>query len=1327
MPTYLDARGRVVGAVPPPQPKPETTPLTADEEQRFRKWAADSGITDIDHPDSHYDYRGLFKELGGKVIQKSSDRHFPDTYKQHGHPTFSIESKYSRGPDDGGRWNGDTFVQPQKQKAYLDQRGNRIATPTLAAAGLTGAEVKRRAAAGEPILQKGEGLRHATLVEAAKSGLAEVAAGVGEGLGGLLSLPADIATAPTRMAPAGIKAMREGRGYGAAVKESLGAAAEFPSSQAVTAAANDAERTFKDWMGVEKDVVTPYAPEINRTVGQFVAPLPEILGATPKKPWTPKPAEVAPRVTESLVDDAAPVVTAAERELAEQAGRAQADARAPKPAERQLTPAEIQDRWVEQELESRRPTEPGSLDDDVALRNDPEMERERVTKSEYRKIISPLDEMDVEPGDRYRVDELFDKNSPMPDRMSGWRLYDAFGRYRELLKKQHGDTIRLVRYDSPERFHRPDKTVLHWSDPADRDFLAGAHSEGGTRKLIERDVPIDDIVAAPSYGKGKRQEFIVLNRASDAVDDPLVRKAAGKQPPDPPKPPDGSGGTNGSGELPEQSTPKRSSPASNDSPWIRFREFIEDDWLRVKRMVDDPKAKVTEASDPYTAEILFHGRLGARIDDARAAVNTVDRDIVATAKRVNVPDSTLQADVDRYLHARHAPERNAAIGERAAGMSDDEARQIIEEIEASPHGAEVKRIATNLREINERTLDVLRDGEVITDELYDSLRTRYQNHVPLNRILDDTDDIGAAIGSRPMDVRSTGIRSAKGSERQVADITSNILSNYEQAIVRAEKNRVDLPVLRFARDNADLDLFTEIKPRAIGKTFDDKPILREINDPQVLVMREKGKARYLKVNDPKLAMALKGANRFKVDGVLRYIGSYTRFMSSLATRRNPDFLGPNKIRDLQEAAIYAFSKGTAKDAAKVVGRDAVSIKDVFDGIRGVDTPGARLYRQMKMDGGTTGGLGLSTREMTGLRIDKLRKVNRSMARRSFQTMLGAIDDLNAVFEDSTRLSVYKTALDGGASRQQAARMAKEASINFNKFGRGGPQINALYMFANASIQGSAKLLRAMKNPKVAASVIGGVGAAVAATAEWNDRIDPNWREHVSKYDRMSSLTVMLPPSDDGSANYIKVPVSWGLKPIKVAMDYAVDATYGKVESPADVASATVAATVQAYNPVGGTDVVSALTPSFADLPVEIGRNQKWSGAPIRPDWNPYLPESERYFDDLDESATGRMAISATQELSSRGIEVSPADVKYAYESLVGGAGRFASRTVTTATDIASGNDVDVNEVPFVNRFFERVSAQRIQEQAEKADEQAGIEAKREKARQKAREKRAEQE
>ena len=101
---------------------PEVTPLSPVEEQQFRQWAATNQIADVDSPLSFYDYRGFWKANGAVPIRFGVD-HFPDTFKQHGHPTFSVESKYSRGPKDGGMWDGEVYVLPDGRRVDMtDQR-----------------------------------------------------------------------------------------------------------------------------------------------------------------------------------------------------------------------------------------------------------------------------------------------------------------------------------------------------------------------------------------------------------------------------------------------------------------------------------------------------------------------------------------------------------------------------------------------------------------------------------------------------------------------------------------------------------------------------------------------------------------------------------------------------------------------------------------------------------------------------------------------------------------------------------------------------------------------------------------------------------------------------------------------------------------------------------------------------------------------------------------------------------------------------------------------------------------------------------------------------
>lgn len=728
----------------------------------------------------------------------------------------------------------------------------------------------------------------------------------------------------------------------------------------------------------------------------------------------------------------------------------------------------------------------------------------------------------------------------------------------------------------------------------------------------------------------------------------------------------------------------------------KLREVVQDNWIRVKNLQRQKGVKVTESSNPYLAEELYHGRVGTRIENVKSQVVDFDKDLLSTSKKINVPDAKLKADVNKYLQAKHAPERNKIHGDGAAGMTNAEATAYLKEIENSPVGAEVKRLSSQIKQMNDETLDVLLESQVIDKKLYDTLRTTYKNHVPLNRIMEDQ-DIGEVLVGKGFNVKSSGVKKAKGSQREVADILGNVVANLESAIVRAEKNRVNLATLKFARNNPQIGIFSEIKPKAIGETFDGKIMTQEVKDPLVLSVRENGKPVYLKINDEKLAPVFQGIGNEKLPSAFKFIQKFTQFYSGLHTRFNPEFAASNVIRDTQEMAVFMASQKDIgfKGAGKTITRMPQAQKAVVDSMRGIDSEGARLYKQMRLDGGTTGGMALSTRKAVELDLKQIEQLNRSKPRQAVQKLLETFDNWNTIFEDATRLSVYKQALENGMSRQQAASLAKNSTVNFNKKGTATPIINSLYMFSNASVQGSVKMLRAMKDPKVAAAVVTTVGAATFAVNNWNDQIDPDWRDKVRDWDRNSNMVVML-PSTDGGAKYITIPMSWGIKPIKVAADVSYDLATGKANNIQDAAIKIAESGFDAYNPVGGEDLMSAATPTILDMPSDIARNRSWAGGNIKPDWLKGLPASEQMFANTGESNTGKIAIKTTEGLAKAGIQVSPNDLLYAYNSIIGGVGKSASRTANTVSAIATGEPLVAKEIPFANRFYKTATEEQVQ-------------------------------
>ncbi len=896
--------------------------------------------------------------------------------------------------------------------------------------------------------------------------------------------------------------------------------------------------------------------------------------------------------------------------------------------------------------------------------------------------------------------------------------------------------------------------------------------------------------------------------------------------------------------------------------YLNIRQWGQSSVIKVRKLQERLKKagyEITEDINPEMAQTLYYGRVATRQEMVDKKAEVIVKHMVDLSKKNKLDTSVFQKQANDYLIARHAPERNAALYDGAAGITTAEAKKVIAEVENSPLREDVLKVANLIQKMNNEILDVLYQGketDVITEDLYKTLRDKYKNHIPLNRVLEE-EDVVTYLQSRGLSVKGTGIKRAKGSDLQVDDILGNVTANYKSAIARAEKNIVDNTTWHFAREYKELGIFKEVGPQLIpakiearevidpvftdqlrafaenlGATFQTKgkpgkilgtyqkagqlitrtlttpreiqahetghfldhkfelkqrfykrgdtknvaiemlrhmenrgesvnrmnsaserfadsfewwlthrdlakqelplfskqieSIIKEIDelkpllnikqsagfsvrktketifvpspimtDPNVLTFRRFGEPVYLKIS-PEFAPIYQMTNRETLSGTLRWVGSLTRFYASLATSKNLEFAPSNILRDMQEMLVYLSSQEGGKVAGKAALKTPKSVRSVLDYVRGKDTEGSRLYQQMKLDGGTTGGMALSTRAQIDQDIEKLFKAYKSSPKRFAKAVLRSIDSYNTIFEDSTRLSVYKAALEAGKSRKNAAYLAKKSTVDFDEKGTAGPIVNALYMFSNASIQGSTKMLRSMKNPKVAAATVSTVSSAVIAAALYNDDKDEKWREKVTKWDKNNSLIIVTQGGDD--FQYIKIPVSWGLKPIKISSDYVADITLGKKTDPTEMLSGIFGSIIEGYNPLGGTDLISAITPTAlgGDIIMDLARNKRWSGSMIKPDWLSGLSGPEQIFKTTPETLSGRMSIKLSEGVRTVGVTVSPESIKYAYEQLIGGAGRFMTKTINSGVGAVTGSVPKADEFPFIGRFYSEREREEIQ-------------------------------
>lgn len=699
--------------------------------------------------------------------------------------------------------------------------------------------------------------------------------------------------------------------------------------------------------------------------------------------------------------------------------------------------------------------------------------------------------------------------------------------------------------------------------------------------------------------------------------------------------------------------------------------------------------------DLYQKTTAFYGRKSARVENVERWSNDIVNSVEAAAKKHNLNPEELHKHIHDYLVTSHVPERNAKLGAGAAGMADDTALLTKELIEGLPYYDDIKQISDNVMDFHRQTLDLIYDGDLIDETTFRILRSTYKNHVPLNRIMDE-DNIVESLSSVGLNPKGTGIYKAKGSNREVADVIENIIQARVQAIGRTEQNLVQKNLYKFAIQNQDLGIFKELNLKQYLALDSRK------QSAQVAELYLNGTKKYLYIDDLDLAPAFIGNNRKYIQGTVNpfspdfnpLVGMklVTNTLSRLVTKYNINFGVPNNIRDTQEAAVWLMSQGEQSVSNKMISKQFTGQGHiaVTDWLRGKDSELSRIYEDLRLQGGTSGGANLVSRDEIARSIKDVKINYRSKPRKAAEKALNLVENYNRILEDSTRVNVYKAALDAGKSKKEAAFLAKKATVDFDQMGTASPIFNSLYMFAKVASVSGVKALRSLKDPKTLMKTTAVIGAGVTSVNKMNDILYPDWRNLVSDYDRQSSLPIVI-PQEDGKPLIIKIPVAYALRPLKVVADQGYDAATGNQKSIKDFGAKMLTASMQSFNPLGGDNLLSAFMPTFLDVPSEIASNKSWSGRTIYPDYAANKSNHLRYYPSMRDTASGRTYIRFTNWLdSTTGISISPASLDYAVDQYTGGPGKTTKQIVDSMKSLLNGEEPEIRSIPIMSSFFKKV-------------------------------------
>lgn len=359
-----------------------------------------------------------------------------------------------------------------------------------------------------------------------------------------------------------------------------------------------------------------------------------------------------------------------------------------------------------------------------------------------------------------------------------------------------------------------------------------------------------------------------------------------------------------------------------------------------------------------------------------------------------------------------------------------------------------KAAADIFYKVNDNVISIMEDAEVFSHDLAKTLRTKYRKYCPLLRDFSDTAAADSFIGGLTEGGRGIGNVSVplkriniEGSERGVLNPLETILKSYAVMLNRAERNKVALMAVENSR-TADLHELIQEVP---GTTADPK------NCVFTVLINGKKKA-YKTTQDlygPIVGYNLPAANL--AFGVAR---TAARMLRTGATM-SPSFILRNVLRDTVFAGVSSKN----------------GFIPIVDTIRGAIALAKDPAMRAEFEAaGVTEYNFYSSQKSRIKSLDAMAGETPASAWEIMKAVFSRLEATSDFFESSTRMGEYMKARQKGLSMEEAARAAREVTLDFSRSGRLGEQVNQIVPFFNACLQGGDKMVRLFREDFVGTSL-----------------------------------------------------------------------------------------------------------------------------------------------------------------------------------------------------------------------------------------------------------------
>jgi N12 class adenine-specific DNA methylase/predicted RNA methylase len=763
------------------------------------------------------------------------------------------------------------------------------------------------------------------------------------------------------------------------------------------------------------------------------------------------------------------------------------------------------------------------------------------------------------------------------------------------------------------------------------------------------------------------------------------------------------------------------------------------DLRRVTQSIKKAGVEISDRWNAYMQEELYHGRTAKRTQDF------IKNDLEPLIEAMRMRDVTM-ADFEEYLWMRHAEERNIQIAKINPEMKDGGSGVKTAEANAYLNGlspelkTKYQALAKRIDAINRKSRQVLLDYGLESTDTIAAWEGAYKNYVPLMR-----EDMDGGYGNgtgQGFSIKGNSSKRATGSNRAVVDIISNMAQQYEKNIIRGEKNRVATALIGLAKLNPNESFWkvdtpptitqvnkttnqveTRIDPNYKGR---DNVVVARIPDKLGKIQERSVVFNEFDERAMRMAASFKNLDQDQIGELLGAASTITRWFSSVNTQYNPIFGVINIVRDVQGSLLNLSTTPIANKKTDVLTNTPAAWLGIYKDLRSVrkgkgavSSPWAVLFEEFQNEGGQTG-----YRDMFRNAEERAEKLKNALdpawwqktkagkvltaggllaapeqwiLEKSQEWIFNWLTDYNSSMENAVRLSVYKVAKDNGLSKQQAASIAKNISVNFNRKGEMGRQVGALYAFFNASVQGTARISETLfinKEGKVSLSkagakivagglLLGAMQALLLAAAGFDDDEPPEFirdRNLIMPLANGKYITLAMPLGFNAIPAFGRIVTEWAMSGFEDTNERAVHV----IDMLFDVT-----------NPIGNAGLsLQTIAPTVFDPLAALAENKDFAGRPIaQKDFNSLKPTAghTRAKDTASSISKalsyGLNSLTGGNEYKKGAVSPTPDQIDYLIGQITGGVGRESMKVEQTLNAMRTGEDLPSYKMPLVGRFF----------------------------------------